>query len=253
MSFLNLKAGSIEFPRLSDSQTLSMIKKVRVLSHESLSGNIISAEGSIICAQRLAEHFRNSKIVMVLPHPVDYVVSAYSYSIKSGSQQTSFETFLESGAIIRKLNYRALISVYQQLSGSENFLVLPYELLRVDSAAFLRRLTGFIGVPEFTLPEIDNRHLNRSYSALRTVFLNKVNFLDKFMAKYCRTPKRFFNKAMRRLLEQPLMLRRDQAKPRLSVDLEGIKSYNPVMAEMLNDDEYELWDGDLREFNDKFQ
>ena len=132
-------------------------------------------------AIRLKELFPDSKILIVVRSPQSLVKSLYSQYLTTAGF-TGLKRFLEeSGELIFKLyDYSYIISMYQDLFGSGNVLVLPYELLRKDHAEFLRVIEKFFDLPSFEFrSDLVNRSIPRNvWSVLRL-----ISFMMRFFVK----------------------------------------------------------------------
>ena len=134
-----------------------------VISNEALSGSFWSDDGMDLIAQNLQRVFPDAKVIIVLREQLDYITSAYNYSITQGRYLPPYEAFLarHEEQLMRKLQYDRIVSRYLELFGDQNVAVLPFELIKVDREAFTRELTTFIGAePRYAgTPAIENRSL----------------------------------------------------------------------------------------------
>jgi hypothetical protein len=125
-----------------------------VLSAERLSGNPHSGGyDSEQIADRLAATFPGTQVLVVIREQTDMLVSAYKLYVKGGGPGTlrQYAVPPSEAPLIpyfdpRFFEYHRLIGRYQELFGSENVLVLPYELLKKTPRAFLARIGDFAGV-----------------------------------------------------------------------------------------------------------
>jgi hypothetical protein len=102
-----------------------------------------------VCAI-LSSLFPNARVLIVTRGFRSIILSAYSQYVRSGGEAT-LESRLAAGTQLRrgKWQYDALIDLYAKAFGAENVIVLPYELLRDDSDAFLRALEERLGLEHF--------------------------------------------------------------------------------------------------------
>jgi hypothetical protein len=126
-----------------------------VLSSERLSGAPhFGGYDSEIIADRLAAVFPNARIMVVIREQKEMFLSIYKQYIRRGGA-ASLRQYLAAprdGYWIPQfrfeyLEYHRLISHYQDLFGTRNVLVLPYELLRARPEDFLAKVSGFVGLP----------------------------------------------------------------------------------------------------------
>lgn len=123
-----------------------------VLSHERLSGYPPSGGyDRALIAQRLAQTFPESRVLIIIREQVSLIRSIYSQSITDGGD-LSLSRFLQSpepklgrspGFRKEVYEFDRLISHYTQLFGEENVLVLPFEMMVQDLADFLHRISKF--------------------------------------------------------------------------------------------------------------
>ena len=153
-------ASLIDFLESSDEFDTGLFKellgvphddRLLVISSEEISGHSLGYEviDPFVTARNLARTFPKARIVAVIRHQLDYILSLYCYRVcVRGHEYRSLERFLaedgESG-LFAHIEYDRLIAEYVSLFGRENVLVLPIELLRRDSSEFFRSLAGFIG------------------------------------------------------------------------------------------------------------
>jgi hypothetical protein len=127
-----------------------------VLSHERLSGYPPSGGyDRMLIAQRLAETFPGSRVLIIIREQKSLIRSLYSQFITDGGD-LSLARFLESpepqlgrmpGFRSEVYEFDLLISYYQGLFGRERVLVLPFEMMVQDIGEFLNRISVFSGKP----------------------------------------------------------------------------------------------------------
>ncbi|MBJ7899041.1 MAG: hypothetical protein GC158_03735 [Cyanobacteria bacterium RI_101] len=126
-----------------------------VLSQEMLSCNFLDQNGywGQEVADRLHQVFPNAKILVIIREQKSMILSAYGQNIRNGGRQ-SIRQFIDTENFksgyspvfrLKVLNYDLLINYYQNLFGKHQVLVLPFELLKQDSAAYLETILNFAG------------------------------------------------------------------------------------------------------------
>jgi len=125
----------------------------------------------------LKEIFPQAKILLVIRRQVEWCESIYNQVIKAGFglKADTFFNFHDNSFHDAKINYSVRVNVrqlnlykytrfYYRHFGKENVLVLPYELFKKDSKAFLSRLYDYFQLQP-VYPEY-GRPINRSISSL---------------------------------------------------------------------------------------
>lgn len=127
---------------------------VLALSHERLSGYPASGGyDQIEIAQRLHEAFPEGKVLIIIREQCAVLLSMYLQSVSDGSSLSLGQFLAPPEPHIRRQPlfrrsfycYDVLIRRYQELFGTENVKVLPYELLRFDLGRFASELQDFTG------------------------------------------------------------------------------------------------------------
>lgn len=130
----------------------------------------------------LAELFPDARILLVTRGFRATALSTYSQTVRQGShfsiadhcnggsEQSDAQS--DDPLIYAAYNYDALIQKYRQAFGSENVIVLPYELLCDDPARFLRGITEPLGLDEVPLPM---KRANPSLSAIELAWYPRLS------------------------------------------------------------------------------
>lgn len=160
-----------------------------VISWERLSGNPHSGGfDNKEIADRLAGFFPCAKVVIVVREQVDSILSCYYQYVKIGGQ-ASLKDYVnppkrwsERIPMFRLDNfkYALLIGYYEQLFGSENVLVMPYETFRSEPIDFAKTILDFAGA-NVSQSEIEKlpftEIVNRSLSPIELEVKRRLNFL----------------------------------------------------------------------------
>ena len=104
----------------------------------------------------LAALFRNAHILIVTRGFRSMVLSSYSQYVRSGGLD-SLDDWCSSpdpadGARRSPWNYDFIIGLYRRAFGDARVIVLPYELLRDDAAAFLGEIASRLGLSAVGVP-----------------------------------------------------------------------------------------------------
>jgi hypothetical protein len=126
---------------------------VPVVSNERLAGHPLSAGfDRTLLARRIKLVFPRARILVGIRAQNSIIMSSYMQYLKYGGWHTP-EMFLRPSSDARQpvlgldfWDYDRLASVYEEIFGAENFLLLPQELLRSDAQAFFRLLADFAAV-----------------------------------------------------------------------------------------------------------
>lgn len=161
-----------------------------VFSLERFSGNpvaggqnpVAGGRDSRVLADRLHATFPNARVLIVIREQVDMIVSVYKMVIKRGGAQSlpQFVTppsGVESTSHVRFdfYEYHHLIGYYREAFGSENVLVLPYELLQSRPKKFIDRVVDFTDAQgSLKLPQ---RRMNVSPSSFSLALKRRANRL----------------------------------------------------------------------------
>jgi hypothetical protein len=121
----------------------------------------------------LAEHFPNTKLLMVMRNPIDRAYSNYqSRQIEEG--WSTFEEALESSAdICERGQYIDQIECLLKFYEQDNVLFLLYDDLNADDQAYIKSIYAFIGVDSNVKSEMVGQIKNAA------MFLNTRKFLHQ--------------------------------------------------------------------------
>ena len=156
---------------------------VPVISNERLSGNPHAGLfDSPVIAKRLHDVFPDARIFIVIREQRSMIASSYLQYLKRGGTH-DIDNYIScgyDGAIPKftpeSLCYDGLIKYYQDLFGTDNVLILPYEMLSTDSSNFVHSLYRFAGINKY--PEVNAKKRHNSPDArLRAarIMLRKLN------------------------------------------------------------------------------
>lgn len=248
------------------------------LSHANDQGLILSSEE--LCGQQagydvldskavcenMREMFPCGKVLIIIRNQIDYILSIYCYTVTiRGEEYRTIKKFLEQelvAGLSKKLRYDLLIKGYCDGYGADNVVVLPYELLRSEDAAFSKKLAKFFGRQIHILPADDRvnksakekrlilfcRILNSSFVAalkLMCIFSGKpTESLDATKHRYLPFPRsrfRYYRRRRRLLGAAPAFLKGSdkftKADVKLPADLEReIKLSNERLHSYLDPD-----------------
>ena len=102
--------------------------------------------------ERIAATLPEARIVIIIRDPVERLRSSYWQSRRDGWSHAELERFLSGQVddcpyLVRQL-YAPTIEAYRRLFGPERVLVLVYEEMRAAPRPAIRRILGFLGLPE---------------------------------------------------------------------------------------------------------
>lgn len=129
--------------------------RVGVVSAERLSGHPFSGgyDGQSI-ARRISLAFPKAKVVIGIRDQRKLIPSIYSELVKEGYPGTygdlcATSSWKGSGFRFEMFMFDRLVSVYHDLLGRENVLVLPHEMLANNPEAYLESICRFAGIQFF--------------------------------------------------------------------------------------------------------
>ncbi len=121
---------------------------------------------SIDAAERIRQSFPEIRIICCLRDPVSWATSVYNYSrsldestlVDTAQGDVSFSTFMRQPKFQKMLAYAENLHYYLERFPRENILILFYDDLKEDAAAFARRVFSFLDVdPEYVPPMLEER------------------------------------------------------------------------------------------------
>lgn len=117
-------------------------------------------------ARRIHEALPEVKLILCLREPVDRLISGYRYNRTTHlGREISLAEYAADPAIRNQFDYLRHVRCYFELFGRERVLVLFYEELQADPAAFLRTVYRFIGVDDRAVPEDVAERINPAREA----------------------------------------------------------------------------------------
>jgi hypothetical protein len=155
--------------------------KIPVISAERLSGNPHSGGyDSKEIADRLKQVFPEAKILIMIRHQPEAILSNYKQYIKMGGICTLKEYMFppQEGRIplfkLDNFKYHRLANYYAKLFGRENLKIIPYEKFLFQPQAFLEELADFMGVDSKVTFPFEEK-VNQSPSDAAILLKRKVN------------------------------------------------------------------------------
>lgn len=151
-----------------------------------------------ICREFLPE----SKILILIRNPFDWLKSIYIQSIQEG-RNWGFVKFInvESDAILEHFNLCALVAHWSEAFGEQNIIIYPFEKLCVKPTEANNELCRAISLHEQHIFSLQ-KQANRSISIEQAYLLRALSVLNRSVAKYDSSLKSSFeklNKEMRLL------------------------------------------------------
>ncbi len=132
-----------------------------------------------VCSM-LREIFPNSKVLIVTRGFSGIIRSLYSQYVKLGGKR-EFSGYLETytSTLEQWLDVDYNLGLYREAFGEENVLVLPFELMKSNTPAFISRLEEFLDIEHFdVVPGVRNPSLGPDrlyfYSWLSRHFVSPV-------------------------------------------------------------------------------
>jgi len=169
-------------------------------------------------AHRIYDLFEDPYIILVLRHPINWLVSNYKYCVEHEGFFLNFEEYLDFGEhrtpfalekrppfYIPDFFYDETIKLYRELFDEKHLLVMKYEDLKSDPAYFGDCLSSYIGVKLQDFKRKSEIKLLKSKSDKEINILKIHNFhqlIKKTMGNYL--PRSVFETTFG--IDQPLIL-----------------------------------------------
>jgi len=104
--------------------------------------------------ERMAEVLPDARLIYVVRHPIDRIMSHYRHRIAAGSERRPFaEAVLTDPTYVATSRYAMQAARFLDHFPREQLLILTSEALKTDRTAAIARVYGFIGVDAaFTAP-----------------------------------------------------------------------------------------------------
>jgi hypothetical protein len=143
--------------------------------------------------QTLKDFYRHPKILIITRSHEAIIKSLYAQYINYGGRM-GFIEFIQSanGDILKELlDYKATIHLYEREFGSENIIVLPYEMMQDNTHQFMEVLCQKLKVPLETI-SIDKINSSLSLQYLEnSIKLSSIVY--KLLGLLGKNKERFFN------------------------------------------------------------
>jgi hypothetical protein len=156
---------------------------IPVISHERLSGSLATgAIDAFEIARRIHQTFNEGRILIVIREQKSMILSWYYQYLKSGGV-LSLRKFISNpyddhvlGFNKKCFAFHNLISLYLELFGKKNVLVLPYEMFITKPESFIDAIYGFIGAKD--KPQLN--YLERINENKSSWYLTNFRLLNYF-------------------------------------------------------------------------
>ncbi|MBC03156.1 MAG: hypothetical protein CMJ34_07615 [Phycisphaerae bacterium] len=224
-----------------------------VISNERFSGNPASGwHDAERTATRLAGLMPDARVMLVVREQTSLLESMWLQQIRIGGI-SGIEDFLRPAERgdhrlpvpdARFLEFHRFVAFLDDLFGSDDVLVLPFELLRADPSAYLERIESFSGIA--FPPPADNRPVYAAPSFLEVAVLRRVNLLTTRSSLHRAPPlphlepagRRFARMIGRTATASGEARRRGRARKAITRSLEAIdfRTSNRLLAERMGID-----------------
>lgn len=162
---------------------------VPVLSNEHLACNQIRGRyHGKEAADRLYATFPEARILVFIREQKSMILSSYRQYIRGGNGETAtIQQFIgaetkpafEPTCRLDYLEYDLLIAYYQNLFGSENLLVLPFELIKIQPEDVLKEIIDFAEAKEINPTSITYPSKNVALKAGTLAVKRRLNHIIK--------------------------------------------------------------------------
>lgn len=113
--------------------------------------------------ERIAGMYPNVKLIAILRNPSTRAYSQYRNAIKAGEigEDVTYDTYAaQEPSVIEQGKYASQLQRYYNHFKREQILVLIYEDIKKDPAAFIRHIYEFLGVDPTFRPSMLDKHIN---------------------------------------------------------------------------------------------
>jgi Sulfotransferase domain len=112
---------------------------------------------------RLFEYNPKLKLIYIMRHPVERIVSHYAHRVNHGRLTESPEKIvLKDPTFINRSRYAYQIKPYVELFGRENILLMPFEEYISDQLESLKSVSSFLGISYAPFQNLDFNPKNES-------------------------------------------------------------------------------------------
>lgn len=126
--------------------------------------------------KRIHDLYPNAKLIAILRNPRDRAYSQYRNAVKAGEIKgdVTFEEYSSRDPSVYEQGlYAEQLDRYLALFPREQILILIYEDIEKDPAAFMKRIYEFIGVNKDFMPSMLHRRINVERTP-RFIFVEKI-------------------------------------------------------------------------------
>ena len=114
--------------------------------------------------QDIKEYNVHMKLVYIMRHPIDRMISHYKFSLERGLTKDDLETALRQNPIyMNASNYILQIESYLDHFDKNQLLLLTFDEFQKFPEKVLQKTTDFLGIDEFHF-DLSKSHLNKSNS-----------------------------------------------------------------------------------------
>ena len=123
---------------------------------------------SAVAPGRIAALYPKVKLIACLRHPVERAFSNYLFDLKFGfvKNQSFSEALRENPHYLQYGCYATSLRNYFKYFSREQLLIVIYEEIAPDPAAFIKKIYQFIGVNSHFIPSVINQRFNQSRTLL---------------------------------------------------------------------------------------
>ena len=169
-------------------------------------------------AERISKDLGRIKIIVGLRKPVDYFLSDYLFTIRNGRFSGSIEDWAADGFDWKTLDYKSMLEPYIKEFGLENIYIYNFNELEDDPISFLKKITKFLNVSDFTIKDIDFDKVNQASRPRSKRVSLVVNVLSKYFKR--RGGQRLISMVKKNKLIGRILFSELEKKPKISLDLD---------------------------------
>ena len=125
-------------------------------------------------AKEIKKFNSNSKIIILLREPLEYLRSLYQHISLRGREERKLKDFLESKETLEKLKYSSQIKRYLKNFKNKNIKIILYEDFKKNNSKIFKEVCSFLDIDSNFKPKITKRNASR---------IKRKNIISRILAR----------------------------------------------------------------------